>query len=79
MKPNKNFANEINADRTKSRELEETPPLKNGFEFLSQSQKETCESKTVLVLLFGAASQLCINGTVRLFAPLRGVIPNCSV
>jgi len=45
MKPNKNFANEINADRTKSRELEETPPLKNGFEFLSQSQKRNLRIK----------------------------------
>ena len=30
---------------------------KNGFEFLSQSQNETCESNMVLHLLFGAASQ----------------------
>jgi len=30
---------------------------KNGFEFLRQSQNETCESNMVLYLLFGSATQ----------------------
>jgi len=53
-KPTRHFADEMKADKTKSGELEnllaksqtqtkleKTPPLKNGFEFLSQSQKQT--------------------------------------
>jgi hypothetical protein len=33
MKPNRNFADELKADKTKNREFEKTPPLKTILNF----------------------------------------------
>jgi hypothetical protein len=70
-KPTWTYAKEENAANEKAENLKtclpkkywpntllwKVPPLKNSFEFMSQTQNQLCESKTYLVLLFGSAPQ----------------------
>jgi len=56
-KPTRNFADERKLFERKNKNLKNATAKKMNLNFRANHKNETCESKTVLHLLFGAASQ----------------------